>query len=70
MDKVFRPLAEGCDLFVFRALPDGRIPAGVMQELMWARAVGRPILELPSGTLGRAMSVESTREYLHEVGQR
>jgi hypothetical protein len=68
--EFFRGLVTACDVFAFRALPDGRIPAGVAKELGFAVAAGMPIFELPSGVLARSISVEETREYLHEVGQR
>jgi len=66
----FCGLVDTCGLLAFRALPDGRIPAGVHKEIMHARESGIPILELPCGLLWRGISVEQTREYLHEVGQR
>jgi hypothetical protein len=70
MDVVFRPMVENCDILFFRALPDGRIPAGVYKEIIYAREAGIPVLELPSGIHSREMSVSDTREYLKEVGQR
>lgn len=68
--KYFKPLAQGCDVLAFRALPDGRIPAGVAKEIEWAAEIGIPIIELPSSLKGRQLSVELTREYLREVGTR
>lgn len=70
MENVFKPLVLDCDLLAFRALPDGRIPAGVAKEIAWAQEAGIPVLELPSGIIDRTMSVASTRNYLHEVGVR
>lgn len=70
MREVFRPLVESCDVFVFRALPDGAIPAGVAGELRWALEFGKPVIELPSAIARRSLSVEATREYLKEIGQR
>ena len=72
MEIIFRPLvsASKCDGVVFRGLPDGRIPAGVLKELDWARECGLPILELPSNFTGRSMTVDHTREYLREIGAR
>lgn len=71
MASIFKPLATiRCDALAFRALPDGRIPAGVAQEVEWARDYGHAILELPSNFTDRRMSLEVTREYLREVGQR
>ena len=70
MDVVFQPLVEKCDLLFFRALPDGRIPAGVVKEIQFARELNLPVLELPSGIIRRTMTVTETREYLRESGQR
>lgn len=70
MQIVFKPLVASCDALAFRALPDGRIPAGVAKEIQWAREKGLPVIELPSNFSSRVMSVEATREYLQEVGSR
>lgn len=71
MDQVFRPLATTrTDALFFRGLPDGSIPAGVAQEVEWARAHGNPVVELPSAIKRRVLTVAETREYLTEVGQR
>lgn len=61
---------EDCDALAFRALPDGAIPAGVLKEIQAAQEAGMPVFELPSGILRRELSVEQTREYLKEIGQR
>ncbi len=66
----FKPLVTGCDITVFRALPDGAIPAGVAKEIEWAREAGRTVIELPSGLSRRGLTVEQTREYIREVGTR
>jgi len=70
MEEVFRPLVETTDVFAFRALPDGAISSGVFREWEWAVEAGKPIIELPSSVERRALSLELTREYLREVGQR
>lgn len=70
MELIFKPLAQGCDLLVFRSLPDGRIPAGVAKEIEWAAEKQIPTMELPSNLSSRTMSVTQTREYLREVGNR
>lgn len=72
MEQVFKPLlsAAKTDVVAFRALPDGRIPAGVAKEIEWAQANGIPVIELPANLSGRKMSVEHTREYLREIGVR
>jgi hypothetical protein len=66
----FLGLVDECDMLVFRALPDGSIPAGVAKEIEWARVNGKPVLELPSCMQRRALTLEQTREYLGEIGQR
>jgi hypothetical protein len=72
MELVFKPMISPAkiDGVVFRALPDGRIPAGVAQEIKWANERGLPIIELPTFAYDRVMSVELTRVYLHETGAR
>jgi hypothetical protein len=70
MEQVFHKRVRACHVLAFRALPGGRIPAGVAQEVEWAREAGIPVIELPTNVIGRGMSVAETREYLHEVGQR
>jgi len=66
----FKRFPKECGVIAIRALPDGRIPAGIAKEIDMFKEAGRPIIELPSGLIGRVMSVEATREYLAEVGQR
>lgn len=68
--NLFRELIQECDIFVFRALPDGRISSGVMKELRWAEEFGLPVFELPSNTVERELSLDATRQYLREIGQR
>jgi len=65
----FRPIILACDGLVFRGNPDGSIPAGIAKEVAIAQE-HRFILELPCGITRRTMSVEETREYLKESGQR
>ena len=75
MEEIFRPLVLSCDALAFRALPDGRIPAGIAKEIRYAQ-IGWggeqviPIFELPANVPSRVMSVEATQTYLHEIGQR
>ena len=66
----FMELVSTCECLAFRALPDGKIPAGVAKEIAAARENDLPIMELPSALTLRAMSVEATREFLTEIGQR
>lgn len=68
--EYFRTLVEEADLLAFRALPDGAIPSGVAKEIAYAIEAGVPVIELPSALGRRTISLEQTREYLYEVGQR
>lgn len=69
MDYFLRLVAT-CDVVAFRALPDGKIPAGVYKELLKAQTMGIPVIELPVNPVLREMSIEHTRAYLTEVGRR
>ncbi len=66
----FKELVDNCGGLAFRALPDGRIPAGIADEVKWTREAFKPVIELPSSMNSRMISVEETREYLTEIGQR
>jgi hypothetical protein len=68
--EYFKKFALECDAIAFRALPDGSIPAGVAKEIAMFKAEDKPVIELPTAVLKRTLSVESTREYLGEVGYR
>ena len=68
--SVFGGAISECDVFAFRALPDGRIPSGVYWEMELALEEGQAIIELPHSPASRKMNPEQTREYLREIGQR
>lgn len=63
-------IKEHCEVLAFRALPDGKIPAGVLKEVQFAIDNDIPVFELPINIKLREMSLEQTRAYLMEVGQR
>lgn len=63
----FINLVKQCDAIAFRALPDGRIPAGVAAEINCGIKL---IIELPNNITGRIISIEETKEYLHNCGCR
>ena len=69
-DVVFLSKVKKADIFVFRGLPNGRIPGGVFKELKEAQKLNKIIVELPCGTIGRGMTGEETREYLRDMGER
>lgn len=70
MDRIFKPLAQGCTLLAFRGLPDGTIPSGVAQEIQWATDAGIPVIELPCAVKRRTLTLDQTRDYLKEIGHR
>tara|TARA_R110000796_G_scaffold181330_1_gene297923 strand:+ start:55379 stop:55786 length:408 start_codon:yes stop_codon:yes gene_type:complete len=69
-DSVFLSEVRDCEVFAFKALPDGRIPGGVAWELREAQKRDKLIIELPSGMHARSMGKDDTREYLKDIGQR
>lgn len=68
--EYFKGLVLKCDVLAFRALPDGSISSGVAMEIKWAQEADMPVFELPGSVSRRCLTVEQTREYLTEVGQR
>jgi hypothetical protein len=68
----FVDLVRTCDICAFRAYPDGSIPAGVHKEVLAADDIDMPmpVFELPWGLYRRGLSVNDTREWLHELGER
>lgn len=65
----FKDIVQECDLLVFRALPNGKIPSGIAKEISYADEKEIISIELPCYT-GRIMSVEDTRQFLKEIGAR
>lgn len=70
MSMFFFPLVNTADLLAFRSLPDGGISAGVASEIEYAQQIGVPVVELLRFHGRPRLSVEETRQYLREVGQR
>lgn len=69
-DDVFYERIRRCQVFAFRAMPDGRILGGVALELAEAIKHHKLIIELPSLMPSRAISKDDTIQYLKEIGQR
>ena len=67
---VFLMAVSECDAVIFRAFQDGKISAGVQKEIDKAKELGKPVLELPTITSKRILSVDDTREYLRLLGHR
>lgn len=68
--EYFRLMVEAHQALAFRALPDGTIPSGVAKEIFFAHNAFIPVFELPSAISRRSLSLQHTREYLREIGQR
>jgi len=68
--KYFHDIIYNCDVVAFRSIPNGHIPAGVGNEVTYAILEKIPVFELPSSIDARIMSIDFTREYLKEIGQR
>lgn len=66
----FMKIIRKCDSLAFRANPDGSIPAGVAKEVSHAKALGKPVIELPCAISRRSLTIDETREWLKECGQR
>lgn len=69
MDVFLQAVTE-CDALAFRAFPDLSISAGVKKEIDKALEYSKPVIELPSITTSRTLTVEDTREYLRCIGAR
>ncbi len=73
---IFKKVIDGCDALAFRAHPSGGIPAGVAKEIEMAQGqymdggISIPVFELPRMLGERVLSVEATRAWLQEIGQR
>jgi hypothetical protein len=67
---VFVSAVKDCDVLAFRCFPGGKIPAGVMKEIAAANGAGKIVIELPSITSERLLSIDDTREYLKLLGNR
>jgi hypothetical protein len=68
MDHFFDVVHYTADLLAFRAMPDGSITQGVAIEIR--AAAPKPVFELPSGVKRRTLTLDETRDYLAELGQR
>lgn len=67
---VFVSAVKDCDALAFRSFQDGKISAGVKKEIDAAVENGKPVIELPTITSNRILSVDDTREYLKLLGSR
>ena len=68
--NVFYEAIEDCDALAFRSFPDLSISAGVYGEIQKAEEIGCLIIELPTITSSRVLSVDDTRAWLKYLGAR
>lgn len=68
--NVFFEAMKECDGLAFRTFPDGKISAGAYKEILKAIEDEKFVIELPTITSERVLSVEDTREYLKLLGCR
>ena len=67
---VFLAAVTECDAIAFRSFPDGKISAGVKKEIDKAIELNKVVIELPTVTETRVLSVDDTRAYLKLIGHR
>lgn len=67
---VFYEAMKDADVIAFRSFPDLKISAGVVGEISKAVEQGKLVIELPTITESRKLSVDETRQYLHYLGKR
>lgn len=67
--EYFVRLVKTCDALAFRAFPDGKIGAGIAGEIE-ALGPNKTVIELPHAISCRTLTIDQTREYLKELGQR
>jgi len=67
---VFLQAVSDCKVICFRSFPDLKISAGVKKEIDKGVELGLIIIELPTITENRVLSVEDTRNYLKYLGSR
>jgi hypothetical protein len=69
MDVFLQAVSE-CGVVCFRSFPDMKISAGVKKEVDKGIELGLLIIELPTITDNRILSVDDTRAYLKYLGYR
>lgn len=63
--KHFADIVKSCNCVAFRALQNGKITAGVWQEIKVAKDNHIPVIELPN-LINRKLSVKQTRHIFNE----
>jgi hypothetical protein len=70
MDYFIEDILPGCDVCAFRAYSDMSIGAGVMKEVQAFIDMAKPVFEIPTFFDRKYHTVEQTRLFLLENGQR
>ena len=70
MDYFTEDILPGCDVCAFRAYPDMNIPAGVGKEINAFVKMEKPVFEIPTFYGRHWLTVEATRLFLREAGER
>lgn len=65
--SIFTDMVRNCDCIAFRSLM-GKISAGVGKEITYAKELGMPIIEMPTITTDRFLTVSETIEYCRPLG--
>ncbi|RLD67280.1 MAG: hypothetical protein DRI84_02900 [Bacteroidetes bacterium] len=68
--RYFYEIINHCDFLYFRAFPDLKIGAGVWGEIQHGVKESCIVLELPILLESRMLSINDTREYLKQCGNR
>lgn len=70
MKHFFENVIPQCDALAYRAFIDQKIGAGVWGEIYCALELKKPVIELPTITVGRMLDIKETRNYLELLGER
>ena len=65
--SIFTDMVDRCDILAFRSIM-GSISAGVGKEINFARAKNMPVIEMPTITTSRFLTVNETIEYCRPLG--
>jgi len=68
--EYFYKIIDDCVYLYFRSFSNGKIGAGVWGEIKRAKSVHCEVIEIPTLSKDRKLSIEDTREYLKHDGKR
>jgi hypothetical protein len=70
MEYFYEEVIPDCDALAYRSFIDFKIGAGVYGEILIAKSLNKPIIELPTLITSRSLTVAETRQYLMLHGNR